>query len=233
MRRCHHRAGAGALPVGAGPGLGLHQQHRAAGPPARGADPRLRAQARSGPDRHPDHRRQPRHIIEDNLIQPAVAARGLTALRIGADARQRALIARGLVRFSGAPTTATPGCGAGDAPAVFERAARSARRHLRRPMKFHRRNAGGSDASGQHPLRILPLFGSNLAARAGRHGKSRISDPRDAAPIRNLLSEAAGNRGRRRHHRRQYGHPAARQVFPAGRHAFCRAGHRDRRRPQR
>lgn len=139
-----------------------------------------------------------RAIIEDNLIQPAVAARGLTALRIGADARQRALIARGLVRFSGAPDDGHPGLSVLATRLPFSNELPDQHGDISEArLNFDGETLEVPMHQGSIPLRILPLFGSNLLRALAANGKSRISDPREMRRhIRNLLSEAAGNRGR-------------------------------------
>lgn len=139
-----------------------------------------------------------RAIIEDNLILPVAASPGLTALRIAADARQRALIARGLLRFSAAPLDGRPGL-----------QIRAARRPFSDDpvdqfgdISESRLNFDGESIAvpmyqGTIPVRILPLFASNLQRALAANGKSRITEPREMRRhIRNLLSEAAGNRGR-------------------------------------
>lgn len=139
-----------------------------------------------------------RAIIEDNLILPVAASPGLTALRIATDARQRALIARGLLRFSAEPLDGRPGL-----------QIRAARRPFSddpadqfADISESRLNFDGEAFEvpmyqGSIPVRMLPLFGSNLLRALAANGKSRITDPREMRRhIRNLLSEAAGNRGR-------------------------------------
>lgn len=138
-----------------------------------------------------------RAIIEDNLIQPVPATRGLTPYRIAADARLRALIARGLIRFGNEP--------AGGSGLTIHSA--------RRPFSDDAIDQTGDISEsalnfdgepweiemfhGGITLRVLSGFGSALQTALSANGKSRITDPREMrGHIRNLMSEAVGNGGR-------------------------------------
>ncbi|MDQ7775052.1 MAG: DUF6519 domain-containing protein [Paracoccus aminovorans] len=139
-----------------------------------------------------------RVLIEDNLIQPVPAAPGLTGLRIATDARQRALIARGILRF-----------GAGRAASPVDLTVRMARQPfsddpIDQSAEISTALLNFSGEAVEVPMhrgaisaRIRPLLASPLLRALAANGKSRISDAREMRRhIRNLLAEAAGNRGR-------------------------------------
>lgn len=139
-----------------------------------------------------------RAIIEDNLILPVPAASGLTALRIATDARQRALIARGILRFSAAPQDGRPALTVRSARLPFsDDMPVQSGDILESRLNFDGEGIEVPMHEGAISVRILPLFASNLLRALAANGKNRIQDPREMRRhIRNLLSEAAGNRGR-------------------------------------
>lgn len=139
-----------------------------------------------------------RIIVEDNLIRPAAASPGLPALRIAADARQRALIGRGLLRFSTARDSSWPALTVRRARNPFSDEPPDQLDEIDEERFYFDGQAIEIPMyRGGVALRMLPGFGPALARALAANSKSRIVDPREMRRhLRNLLSEAAGHGGR-------------------------------------